>query len=32
MTVTEHNDKVRADVAKTIGLESAGMSKTDPAQ
>ncbi|AOL93074.1 PEGA domain-containing protein [Porphyrobacter sp. LM 6] len=32
MTVTEHNDKVRADVAKTIGLESAGMSKNDPAQ
>jgi uncharacterized protein YcfJ len=31
-TVDEHNDKVRADVAKTIGLDMAGMAKTDPVQ
>lgn len=29
MTVQEHNDKVRADVAKTIGAELAGVSASD---
>lgn len=30
MTVTQHNDKVRADVAKTIGADSAGMTTSQP--
>lgn len=29
MTVDEHNDKVRADVAKTIGADSAGMAASE---
>jgi len=30
-TVAEHNDKVRSDVAKTIGAEAAGLAPTGPA-
>ncbi len=30
MTVAEHNEKVRADVARTIGADSAGMTTSQP--